>query len=76
MSSLSLCGVSKTRVSALRFCATGIVLSLTLALAACGGGGGGGSSSGGNAPAAGKDIDTPAFETYSTDHNGYSRVRL
>ena len=75
MSSLSLCGVSKTRVSALRFCATGIVSSLTLALAACGGGGGG-SSSGGNAPAAGKDIDTPAFETYSTDHNGYSRVRL
>lgn len=75
MPSLSLCVVSKTRVSALRFCATGIVLSLTLALAACGGGGGG-SSSGGNAPAAGKDIDTPAFETYTTDHNGYSRVRL
>lgn len=43
---------------------------LTFALQACGGGGGG------KAPLPpGKEIDTPEFETYRTDHNGRNRVR-
>lgn len=46
-----------------------------LVLAACGGGGGGGSDTVPPLPP-GKVIDTPAFQTYRTDHNGYNRIRV
>jgi hypothetical protein len=39
---------------------------LALVLAGCGGGG--------PAPT-GKEVNTPAFTSYTTDHNGYSRIR-
>lgn len=47
------------------------LISAVLVLAACGGGGSG------TAPSSppGKAIDTPAFQTYRTDHNGYNRIR-
>ncbi len=45
-----------------------------LGLVACGGGGGAGVSRP-PAPQPGKEIDTPAFETYRTDHNGRNRIR-
>ncbi|QYK40994.1 MAG: viral aspartic protease [Paracoccaceae bacterium] len=41
---------------------------LAFALAGCGGGAGG--------VPTGVDVNTPAFESYTTNHNGYSRVRL
>ena len=63
---------ARTRPIALRACALGF---LALSLAACGGGGGNGRPAG-NAPEQGTAIVTPAFEAYTTDHNGYSRVRL
>jgi hypothetical protein len=40
---------------------------LAALLAGCGGGG--------SSVPDGKDVVTPAFESYTTDHNGYSRVR-
>lgn len=46
----------------------------TLGLAACGGGGGGGGDTS-PAPVPGKEINTPAFESYRTDHNGRNRIR-
>lgn len=76
MSLFSMWGGAVPPMPFLKLCAAG---SLVLTLAACGGGGGGGgtgSASGGSAPETGTEIDTPAFESYSTDHNGYSRVRL
>jgi hypothetical protein len=51
------------------------VLIVTLALlAGCGGGGGGGGTSS-NLPAR-KPVPSGPFETYTTQHNGYNRVRL
>jgi hypothetical protein len=63
---------AQIRLLALRAFGAGL---LALTLTGCGGGGGGGGTAG-NAPEQGTQIVTPAFETYTTDHNGYSRVRL
>lgn len=51
------------------------ILALTFVVA-CGGGGGGGNSLPSPPLPDGVPVETPAFETYPTDHNGYSRVRL
>jgi len=47
-----------------------------IGLAACGGGGAGGSAETPPPSPPGKEIITPAFESYRTDHNGRNRVRL
>ncbi len=47
-----------------------------LGLSACGGGGGGGESPPATPPTPpGKEINTPAFESYRTVHNGRNRIR-
>lgn len=44
-------------------------------LAGCGGGGGGGEGGGEPPTDPGTEIVTPGLESYTTDHNGYARVR-
>ncbi|WP_241558000.1 viral aspartic protease [Falsirhodobacter deserti] len=46
-----------------------------IALAGCGGGGGNGNGGNPEPATPGKTIDTPAFATYQTDHNGRNRIR-
>lgn len=46
-----------------------------MGLAACGGGGGGTKTETPSPPLPGKEIVTPAFDSYRTDHNGRNRVR-